>query len=100
MLLVSASRRSQAAFERSTWLAAALRRAATACPLRLFAQNKRGLPDCYNEAIEAAEADEVLVFVHDDVHLDDWMLGLRLQEAWAQFDVVGMAGTPVASRAS
>lgn len=94
MLLVSATRHTQVEFERSAWLAASLRRAATVCPLhlRLFAQNTRGLPDCYNEAIDAAEADEVLVFVHDDVYLDDWMLGLRLQEALAQFDVVGVAG--------
>ncbi len=94
VLLVSASRQSQAEFEQSAWLAASLRRAATACPLRLrlFASNSQGLPACYNQAIAEAASDDVLVFVHDDVYLDDWMMGLHLQEALTQYDVVGVAG--------
>ena len=34
----------------------------------------------------------MLVFVHDDVYLDDWMLGVHLMEALDHFDVVGVAG--------
>ena len=60
--------------------------------LRLFSQNQQPLPHCYNRAIDEADADDVLVFVHDDVSFDDWMLGWRLQEALLSFDVVGVAG--------
>ena len=94
VLLVSATRHSQPDFERSAWLAASLRRAASVWPLRLrlFANNTQGLPLCYNQAIDEAADDDVLVFVHDDVYLDDWMLGQHLTTALAQFDVVGVAG--------
>lgn len=94
VLLVSATRHSQTDFERSAWLAASLRRTATAWPLRLrlFANNTQGLPLCYNQAIDEAADDDVLVFVHDDVYLDDWMLGQHLTTALTQFDVVGVAG--------
>ena len=94
VLLVSATRHSQPDFERSAWLAASLRRAASVWPLRLrlFANNTQGLPLCYNQAIDEAADDDVLVFVHDDVYLDDWMLGQHLMAALAQFDVVGVAG--------
>ncbi|MEI6601789.1 MAG: hypothetical protein WCN21_15005, partial [Comamonadaceae bacterium] len=35
---------------------------------------------------------QILVFLHDDVHLDDWFLGVRLTEALGRFDIVGVAG--------
>ena len=94
VLLVSATRHSQADFERSAWLAASLRRAASVWPLRLrlFANNTQGLPHCYNQAIDESAEDDVLVFVHDDVYLDDWMLGQHLKAALERFDVVGVAG--------
>src|SRR5262245_5525184 len=41
--------------------------------IRLFEENKRGLPEVYNLAIEEAKSEPaVLVFVHDDVHLLDY----------------------------
>ena len=94
VLLVSATRHSQPDFERSAWLAASLRRTASAWPLRLrlFANNTQALALCYNQAIDECSDDDVLVFVHDDVYLDDWMLGQHLMTALEQFDVVGVAG--------
>ncbi len=94
LTLVSATRSTQAEFVQSAWLARSLRRVASgaALRLRLFPGNKRPLPDCYNQALAEAADDDVLVFVHDDVYVDDWMLGQRLHEALQQFDVVGVAG--------
>jgi len=55
--------------------------------------NSHGLPDFYNAAIEAARYDPaILVFVHDDVHLCDYYWSLRLMEAVAHFDLVGLIG--------
>ena len=54
--------------------------------------NRRGLPDVYNARIEAAEADRMLVFVHDDVWLPDFFLHEHLSAALDAFDVVGVAG--------
>lgn len=60
--------------------------------LKLFSGNRSPLAQAYNQAIDEAQPDDVLVFVHDDVHLDDWLLAQRLREALQTFDVVGVAG--------
>lgn len=55
--------------------------------------NRRGLPEIYNAAIDAASADAVLVFMHDDVYLDH-LTGLTaaLDQGLQHFQVVGVAG--------
>lgn len=52
----------------------------------------RGLPAVYNEAIDTAKADDVLVLTHDDVYLHDWFVTARAQEAMERWDVAGVAG--------
>jgi GT2 family glycosyltransferase len=61
--------------------------------IRLHANNARGLPSIYNEAIAEAAADPaVLVFVHDDIHLCDFYWGSHVFNALQSFEVVGLAG--------
>ncbi len=61
--------------------------------LRLFSNNRTGLPALYNTAISEAAADPaVLVFVHDDVHLSDFYWADRLHEGLRAFDILGLAG--------
>ena len=61
--------------------------------LRLFANNKEGLPSVYNEVIEQVKDPEtLLVFAHDDLHLLDYFWHMRLYEAAKRFHVVGLAG--------
>lgn len=52
----------------------------------------RGLPAVYNEAIDAAADEDILVFVHDDVFVHDWFLNRRAREAARRWDVAGIAG--------
>lgn len=94
VLFVCATRETEARFHASSPLAASLRRCGECTPvaLRLFASNAAALGACYNAAIAEAQSDDVLVFVHDDVHLDDWAAALRVAEALGHFDVVGVAG--------
>ena len=94
LVLVCASRASQQAFPVQTLLGASLARLGEFMPfaLRLFPNNSRALGACYNEALDAAAADDVLAFIHDDVRIDDWMLGQRLMDALSHFDVAGVAG--------
>ena len=54
--------------------------------------NRRGLPDVFNERIHAAAGHDHLVFVHDDVWLDDFFLAEPVMEGLASFDVIGVAG--------
>jgi len=54
--------------------------------------NKRGLPLVYNEMLDKAPDDTILVFVHDDVWIDDYYLIQRVIEGLEHFDVIGIAG--------
>lgn len=53
--------------------------------------NTRGLPHVYNEAIHQASAD-ILVFLHDDVWLEDTQLMPKIRIALRFNDIVGVAG--------
>lgn len=55
-------------------------------------QNKRPLPEIYNQRIEAEDAAEYLLFIHDDVWLDDYFVVDRIVEGLSRFDVIGLAG--------
>ncbi|MEJ5896893.1 glycosyltransferase [Aquabacterium sp. G14] len=58
---------------------------------RIAFDNTRGLPDIYNEAIQGIEAD-ILVFLHDDVWLEDTQLMQKIRAALKWNDVIGVAG--------
>lgn len=61
--------------------------------LKLFAENKRGLPELYNLAIEEARNEPaILVFIHDDVHLLDYFWFDRVLRSLDSFELVGLAG--------
>jgi len=54
--------------------------------------NRLGLPHVYNSRITAQDGSELLVFIHDDVWIDDHFFADRVIEALARFDVIGVAG--------
>lgn len=58
---------------------------------RIAFSNTRGLGTVYNEAIAQSE-EEYILFIHDDVWLDDFYVTDRLLDGLQQFDVVGLAG--------
>jgi GT2 family glycosyltransferase len=53
----------------------------------------RGLSEIFNGVIEQADAETNLLFVHDDVYLNDWFFAHRVLDALEHFDVVGLAGS-------
>lgn len=55
-------------------------------------ENRAGLPEVYNAAIERAEAEDDLAFIHDDVFVQDWFLPERVSEGLGRFSVIGVAG--------
>ena len=59
---------------------------------RIAFENKRGLPQIYNEGIEKAGIENTLVFMHDDVWVDDFFFSQRIQDGLNQFHVIGVAG--------
>src|SRR5438045_308993 len=60
-----------------------------ACPVY---ENRRGLPEIYNERLAAPDCAEHVIFVHDDVWLDDYFIADRVLEGLEHFDVLGLAG--------
>ena len=51
-----------------------------------------GLPVVYNKALQASDTAEILVFIHDDVWIDDYFFVDRIEGALQAFDVMGVAG--------
>lgn len=92
--IISATRKPESEFWKGTALGNSLRRLEhdkRLVPHVAFA-NKRGLPEIYNARIKASGGGDILVFVHDDVWIDDYFLGDRVTEALRDYDVIGVAG--------
>jgi hypothetical protein len=92
------------AFWETSLLGVSLRRANLNIPIRhtVAYENRAGLPSIYNAALDAMDADETAVFVHDDVVLYDFFLPLRLHDSLRCFDVIGSVGNakPAANHCS
>jgi len=54
--------------------------------------NERGLPEIYNGRISADDAAAIVVFIHDDVWLDDYFVANRVIEGLHRYDIIGVAG--------
>lgn len=58
-----------------------------------FVKNKEGLCKRYNEFLDRHGDDyDYVVFVHDDVFLDDGKIRQKLIDAHKEYDIVGVAG--------
>ena len=92
--VISATRRDKDAFWQASALGLSLRRFAGDPRLLPWVayENRRGLPEIYNEVIDRADVAGILVFVHDDVWLDDLFFAERLLDGCSAYDVVGVAG--------
>ena len=95
ILLVSATRKTSAEFKKTAPLSASLRKLKTASAKvsgRIAYRNRQGLGTIYNRFLNARHADKILVFVHDDVRIEDLFFAEKLNEAIKSFDVIGLAG--------
>ena len=92
--IVSATRRNVQDFKFDTPLGVSLIRLSGDERLipRIAFENTRGLPEIYNFGIEAAGEDSAMVFMHDDVWIDDYHFVDRVIEGVSEFDVIGVAG--------
>ena len=92
--VVSATRMAEEEFWSQSALGMSLRRLNKDKRLvpRIAFSNRRGLPEIFNERISANEGHDFLVFIHDDVWIDDFFLADRVIEGLQAFDVIGVAG--------
>lgn len=66
--------------------------------LQISYENVEGLSVVYNRQIQTAKAKDILLFVHDDVWLDDPQWIEKLVIAVERYDIVGVAGNTRISR--
>jgi GT2 family glycosyltransferase len=102
--IISATRLAESDFLARSALGASLKRLlphprmAHLIPLeRRFAayiafENRRSLSEIYNERIQSGAEDAILLFIHDDVWIEDMFLADRLTDGLKAFDVIGLAG--------
>ena len=92
--IVSATRRSPGEFQSSTALGKSLLRVAHdgRMQVRVATSNTRGLPVVYNELLDQLPDDCVVVFMHDDVWIDDYFMIQRVFDGLEKYDVIGLAG--------
>ena len=97
--VVSATRLSEADFWKGSALGNSLRRLAHDKRLvpRVSFGNRQGLPVIYNARLAAGDGCELMVFVHDDVWLDDGFWPPRDRRT-AEYDVSASPATVAVSR--
>ncbi len=93
--IVSATKLSEEDFWARSALGISLKRLThqgTVMAVNVAFENSTGLPIVFNRAIESASADAVMVFIHDDVWIDEFDFANAVQDALEHFDVIGVAG--------
>ena len=92
--IISATRLSEQDFWSTSALGLSLRRLEH--DSRLVAHitflNKCALPEIYNAHISDKNSSDTLVFIHDDVWIDDYFLADRVIDGLQNYDVIGVAG--------
>jgi hypothetical protein len=56
-------------------------------------ENNTGLPKVYNQFITEENRNNKIIFIHDDVLIEDMFLLEKLDVAFETYDIVGLAGT-------
>jgi GT2 family glycosyltransferase len=94
LLLVTATRLAPNPFMETSPLGRSLRRISyeQRIEVRPAFNNKEGLPAVYNRQITEENREKILLFLHDDLWLDDCFVVDRVREATDTFAVVGVAG--------
>jgi len=61
---------------------------------QFFENNRRGLPECYNECLDKmAGSDRILVLAHSDLTLADVFVREKVNQALTVFDILGVVGS-------
>lgn len=92
--IISATRKSEEEFWKSSATGISLRRLAFDKKINFHIEfsNGRGLPEIYNERIIASNDNKYLVFMHDDVWIEDLFFSQNVVQGLAEYDIIGVAG--------
>ena len=92
-LFVVATTKTKEDFEKTSQIALYLDKTCNSYKSKIFYENKKGLPFIYNSMLTQANIDKKLIFVHDDVLIEDLFFEEKLNLAFEKYDIVGLAGT-------
>ena len=93
--VISATRKTEAEFWKDAALGISFKRLTQDDPrlvARVTFQNRTGLAELFNARIRADDSNDILVFIHDDVWIDDYFFADRILQGLATYDVIGVAG--------
>jgi hypothetical protein len=90
---VVATQKTRKNFENSSQIALFLDKAGYSVKTKVFYENTTGLPRLYNSFITEHNKDKNIIFVHDDVLIEDLFFEEKLKVAFEKYDIVGLAGT-------
>lgn len=92
--IVSATRFSEQEFWDKSALGASLQRLNFDVRITTYIafENQKGLPEIFNKRIFDDNQSEILVFIHDDVWIDDFFIADRILDAVQKYDVFGVVG--------
>lgn len=91
VILVSMTKTSPLDFL-STPLGRTFSRVKNLADTRITYHNTAGCSEVYNRFLIDEYADKILMFVHDDVYLEDYWVVQRVNDALLYYDVVGIVG--------
>lgn len=94
VIIASATRLPAEKFWQESALGHSLQRLAfdTRLSAQVAFENTEGLPTVYNRLIREAPPGSLLVFMHDDVWLEDFFFSQHVIEGLQAFDAIGVAG--------
>lgn len=90
---VVATQKSQEEFNKNSQIALFLDKSGYRSKCKVFYENKTGLPTIYNRFISENNKDKRIIFVHDDVLIEDLFFEEKLDIAFEKYDIVGLAGS-------
>jgi GT2 family glycosyltransferase len=92
--IVSATRHNEQSFWNHSPLGISLRRLSFDVRLEHYItfENQIGIGIIYNRRINSISSHDVLVFIHDDVWIDDFFLADHILQGLEQYDIIGIAG--------
>ena len=92
--IVSATRLGEAEFNEKSALGQSLARLRQDSRIhpRIAFNNSRGLPEIYNAALANPGNADLVVFIHDDVWIDQVNFADQVIEGLDRFDIIGVAG--------
>jgi hypothetical protein len=92
--IVSATRHNEQYFWERSPLGISLRRLSFDMRLKHYItfNNKMAIGEIYNQRINSTSSNDILLFIHDDVWIDDFYLADHIVQGLEEYDVIGVAG--------